>query len=65
MAGVRWLSERVRRLEQVRALGSPFDALETWEAECQAGIDEGYLDGRDFTVVMMAVRRWQQDRVWG
>lgn len=60
---------RVRRIEEARAPAlSPFEAmpggLDAWEAECRAGIDAGYLDGRDVPVVMLAVRRWHRDGAW-
>lgn len=60
---------RVRRVEAMRApVLSPFElefgSLDAWEAECRVGIDAGYLDGPDFTVVMLAVRRWHRERAW-
>ena len=70
MAGVRSMLARVRRIEAVCApVLSPFESaygsLDAWEAHCRAGIDAGQLDGRDVTVVMLAVRRWHHDGVWG
>lgn len=65
---VRSLLGRVHRLEQARAPVSPFvrayGSLEAWEADCQAGEDEGLLDPTDMPVVVMAVRRWHREGVW-
>jgi hypothetical protein len=69
MSGVRSMLARVKRIEAVRApLLSPFEigygSLDAWEAGCRVGIEEGYLDGPDVTVVMLAVRRWHRDGAW-
>lgn len=69
MAGVRSMLSRVKRIEAARAPAlSPFEiaygSLAGWEAHCRAGIDEGYLDGADVPVVMLAVARWHRDGCW-
>jgi hypothetical protein len=70
MSGVSSMLSRVQRLERSRAPApSPFElefgSLDAWEAECQTLIDEEILDSRDFPVVLMSVRRWHRDGVWG
>ncbi len=61
---------RVKRIEAVRAPRmSPFEAsygsLDAWEAHCRAGIDAGEFDPTDMPVVMLSVRRWHTDGVYG
>jgi hypothetical protein len=60
---------RVQRLEEARrAPRSPIEiaygSLEAWEAEVQAGIDNGTLDRIDMPMVIACVRRWHVDGVW-
>lgn len=65
MAGVRSMLSRVQRLEQARAPTTPFErafgSLDAWEANCQAGIDEGRLDPIDMPQIMTFVRSWHRD----
>lgn len=69
MVTVRTLLARVARLERADAPAvSPFEkgygSVEAFAGSVRAGIDGGYLDSRDGPVVLAAVRRWHNDRVW-
>lgn len=61
---------RVARLEQARAAPkSPveiaYGSLDAWEAEVQADIDAGKADPVDMPVILLCVRRFHADNVWG
>lgn len=59
---------RVVLLEKCRTSQSPiasaFGTFAAFEAHCDQLIAEGYLDPRDFPVVIMSLRRWESDGTW-
>jgi hypothetical protein len=65
---VRALQARVRRLEQSRASASPilaaFGTFAAFEEHCDAQVAAGELDPRDFPVVVLCLRRWEEQGVW-
>lgn len=70
MSAVRSLLTRVARLEQARVtprtpIELAYGSLEVWEAEVQADIDAGRADPTDMPVVLMCVRRWHIEKLWG
>ena len=60
---VQAMQARVRRLEQVRRTTSPFVAafgsFTAFENYCHQQIIDGWLDSRDFPVVIMCLRCWE------
>lgn len=62
------MQARVAKLERGRRTGSPiaaaFGSFATFEAHCEAEITAGRLDPRDFPVVIMCLRRWEDDGTW-
>jgi hypothetical protein len=60
---------RVQRLEQARAVRSPFalafGSFEAFAAECEADMAAGRLDSTDFPVVLASLARWERDGTWG
>ena len=67
---VRALAKRVQQLEQARRVPlSPFQlafgSIETWEAFVAAEVDASRLDSRDMPVLIVCIRRWHTDRLWG
>ena len=70
MAAIQGLLARVARLEQARVsprtpIELAYGSLEAWEAEVQADIDAGNADPTDMPLVLMCVRRWHTERLWG
>ena len=70
MAAVRALLARVNRLEQAKAPGAtPFElafgSVEQFAAATQRQIETGFLDASDGMIVVLAVRQWHTDQVWG
>ncbi len=55
---------RVQRLERARSPRSPiaaaFGSFEAFAADCEAGMDAGRLDKRDFPAVLLSLARWDK-----
>lgn len=69
MTNVRSLLARVARLEAARVTPrSPFEvafgSFGAFEANVNADIDAGKLDGTDAPLVLNAVRNWHRDMLW-
>ncbi|WP_436357466.1 hypothetical protein [Brevundimonas sp. CEF1] len=65
MAAITSMLARVAKLEveRVPPVLAKFGGEEGWatfEAEAQAGVDEGRYDGRDMPVVLRSIKRWLQ-----
>jgi hypothetical protein len=60
--------ERVRKLEQARAVRTPFDlafgSFDAFEVQTRELMDEGKLDRSDILAVLTALRRWHVDGVF-
>jgi len=46
------------------AIDAAFGSFAAFEAHCEAEITAGRLDPRDFPVVIMCLRRWEDDGTW-
>ena len=55
-------------MEQCRAAVSPivaaFGSFAAFEAHCDRQIADGLLDPRDFAVVFVCLRNWEDDGTW-
>lgn len=70
MTSVLSMLRRVQKLEAARAAPrSPIElawgSFGAFEDQTQALIDAGALDAGDMGAVLIALRRWHVDRVWG
>ncbi|SEQ69527.1 hypothetical protein SAMN05518866_102162 [Sphingobium sp. YR768] len=68
---LRALQRRVKRIEEGRRLRpSPivlwYGSFDSWvESQILPGMLDGMLDRRDMVVVIAALRRWEDNGVWG
>lgn len=66
---VRAMQARVRRLEQVRRTMSPFvvafGSFAAFETHCNQQMKGGLFDPRDFPVIIMCLRAWEEQGIWG
>ena len=70
MSSARAMLARVQKLETAgTSPRSPFEmafgSQEAWEAAVQADIDAGKADPTDMPVVLLCIRRWHVEKLWG